>query len=500
MYRTTRSTLLYTMMLLFIYFIGSSAAQAQPLSNTRFDTDVTGWFPDISSSIDWNPLDADANPASSGSGLVTNLSSSAGDSSGARQCANETTEGETYFLGAEVYIPSGQTETGWGDLLVQWFSEAGCSGSQIGLFITSAVPTSTPDLWLPVIGLPVAPAGSKSARVRLSVRKDAGVGSLAAHFDNVLFFSTALDDPAIFISNISGGYVAVIDVLTDSMITSIDTGTTPAEIARLGALNRAFVPDITDGTVSVIDTFNREIVDTIQLGSPAAAADANEITGNVYVLDFSNGAPGTHLHVVDADTNTETADVPIGSHLQNIAVDSSADRAYATDFVEGVVVVDTTSNTVSTTIPLTDLPHGVAVNPDTSSLYVTHLDSDTVTVLDTGDYSEIAILAVGDTPQWIKLDTPRNKAFVTNEGDGTVSVIDLSTNTVLPGPIPVGVNPLTVTIHSGAAKAYVYNMGDSTVSVIDTVGNVVIATIDLTAIFEDGFESGDTSAWSTTMP
>jgi YVTN family beta-propeller protein len=226
--------------------------------------------------------------------------------------------------------------------------------------------------------------------------------------------------------------------------------------------------------------------------------DVDQSMLRVYALDFSNGTPGTNFHEIDANTNIETADVTIGSRLQNIALDPDESRAYATDFVDGVIVIDTSSLTVVTNLPVSNLPHGVAVHPDLNRLYVTQLDSDTVTVIDTTTHAVVDTLSVGDTPQWIGVDLIRNKAFVTNEGDGTVSVIDLSTNTVGTDTIPVGADPLTVTIHEPAAKAYVYNLGDGTISVIDTINETVIATIDV--LFADGFESGDTSAWSGTMP
>jgi YVTN family beta-propeller protein len=113
-------------------------------------------------------------------------------------------------------------------------------------------------------------------------------------------------------------------------------------------------------------------------------------------------------------------------------------------------------------------------------------------------YAVMNTLSVGHLPQWIGLDVLRNRAFVTNEGSGTVSVIDINTNTVLSDTIPVGLNPLTLTIHSGAARAYVYNVGDGTISVIDTINEVVVATIEI--MFGDGFESGDTASWSNTLP
>jgi YVTN family beta-propeller protein len=274
----------------------------------------------------------------------------------------------------------------------------------------------------------------------------------------------------------------------------LKTGKNPAEIAVVDSLNRAYVADLTDGTLTVINTTNHRIEDTVDLGYPVAAVDADIDDRLVYVVDFSNGSPGTHLHVIDADTNIETLDFPIGSRLQNIALDSGANRAYVTDFVDGIIVVDTTNNTIVKNITIGNNPHGIAVNPDTDILYVTQLDSDSVVIIDITTQTVIDTLSVGDIPQWIGLDILRNKAFVTNEGDGSVSVIDTTTNTVLPGTIPVGANPLTLTVHSGAAKAYVYNLGDGTISVIDTINETVIATIDI--LFGDGFESGDTSAWA----
>jgi len=147
-------------------------------------------------------------------------------------------------------------------------------------------------------------------------------------------------------------------------------------------------------------------------------------------------------------------------------------------------------------LPLTDLAHGIALDAAASLLYVTRIEADDVAVIDTVTFTEVDSLTVGDVPQWIALDPLRAKAFLTNQGDGTVSVIDTTAGSVKPTVISVGPEPLTITVHEGAAKAYVYNTGDATISVIDTVGETVITT--LSPLFFDGFESGDTSAWSAT--
>lgn len=70
------------------------------------------------------------------------------------------------------------------------------------------------------------------------------------------------------------------------------------------------------------------------------------------------------------------------------------------------------------------------------------------------------------------------KAFVPNSDDGTVSVIDTITNTVL-ATILVGNFPDNLDILPDGSRAYILNDGDSTLSVINTATNLVVNTITL---------------------
>ena len=73
------------------------------------------------------------------------------------------------------------------------------------------------------------------------------------------------------------------------------------------------------------------------------------------------------------------------------------------------------------------------------------------------------------------------KAYVTNTGDGTVSVIDTTTNAVVGSPITVGTAPLGVAIPPDGTKAYVTNGGANNVSVIDTATGLVSTTITVSS-------------------
>jgi len=71
-------------------------------------------------------------------------------------------------------------------------------------------------------------------------------------------------------------------------------------------------------------------------------------------------------------------------------------------------------------------------------------------------------------------------AYVANNGDGNVSLIDLATGSTLT-KITVGTSPLGVTQNAAGTKVYVSNFGSSSVSVIDTATNTVSATINVGA-------------------
>uniref|UniRef100_UPI000A96E89D YncE family protein n=1 Tax=Rhodococcus marinonascens TaxID=38311 RepID=UPI000A96E89D len=68
-------------------------------------------------------------------------------------------------------------------------------------------------------------------------------------------------------------------------------------------------------------------------------------------------------------------------------------------------------------------------------------------------------------PVGVAVTPDGTRAYVTNVGDGTVSVIDTATNTVVE-TVPVGAAPQGVAITPDGSRAYVANLGDNTVSVI----------------------------------
>ena len=146
-----------------------------------------------------------------------------------------------------------------------------------------------------------------------------------------------------------------------------------------------------------------------------------------------------------------------------------AQNAYITNLDANTVsVIDTASNTVTATIPVGSRPGGVAVTPDGSTVYVTNFQNNTVSVIATASNTVTATIPVGIFPTGVAVSPDGSTVYVANFIDETVSVIATATNTVT-ATIPVGSGPRGVAVTPDGSTVYVANEGDNTVSVIGEV-------------------------------
>lgn len=88
--------------------------------------------------------------------------------------------------------------------------------------------------------------------------------------------------------------------------------------------------------------------------------------------------------------------------------------------------------------------------------------------------SVTATLTVGMQPSAVAINTTTGIAVVANRGSGTISLIDLGTNTVLGTPIPVGTSPTGVAVDNERNLAVVANNGNDTISVVDLATSAVV--------------------------
>jgi YVTN family beta-propeller protein/autotransporter-associated beta strand protein len=149
-----------------------------------------------------------------------------------------------------------------------------------------------------------------------------------------------------------------------------------------------------------------------------------------------------------------------------------------------VFVVDTATNQpVGSPISVGFLPAGVTVTPDGRYVYVTNNGSGTISVIDTASQTAVGSINVAPGPIGVAATPNASLVYATSPGmifsnfDGkTVSVINEGTNALV-GSLTSGTAPIGVTFTPDGAQAYVANSGSNSVSVINTATNVVALSI-----------------------
>jgi 40-residue YVTN family beta-propeller repeat len=166
--------------------------------------------------------------------------------------------------------------------------------------------------------------------------------------------------------------------------------------------------------------------------------------------------------------------------------DSFAEYAYVPNEKSNTVsIINTTTNTVISTLPVKNAPDGVAVNYDGTRVYVTNFGNDsdlgnTISIINTDSDKVITMLVGagnGIKPFGVAI-TPDETLYVTNYLTNNVYAINPITNYCSP-PIQVGSGPLGVAITPNGKWVYVANSGSNNVSVIDTANKTVIDTVNV---------------------
>ncbi|KQY04043.1 hypothetical protein ASD37_24870 [Mycobacterium sp. Root135] len=160
---------------------------------------------------------------------------------------------------------------------------------------------------------------------------------------------------------------------------------------------------------------------------------------------------------------------------------------------KGAVVVKADGTFTFTPTATARLNAGAGSATVTDSFTVTVSDgfggTSTVTVTPTVDPARHIVtgsIAVGGAPSSVVLNRDGTRAYVANYADGTVSVVNSATNTVIGSPIKLGILPQAMSTNADGSRLYVVGLETSTyagrLTVVNTVTNKIVGTpIDIGA-------------------
>lgn len=281
--------------------------------------------------------------------------------------------------------------------------------------------------------------------------------------------------------------VTIIDVasLTEEA-NKITVGLFPEDIAFTADGQQAFVTNSSSGTVSVIDTATRAVTQTVNIAPlnltfpfGVVLADHDKqvfVTAvqGVAELNDSNRSDVKITRSITVPNISSTEDGlgrgalrKIGNELMVVTSDPT------TQFPELVVIDPETQQIVHELLLTTNTtsgPQDIAITPDGRFAYISLFDFSTgpggVWVVDLLHFATVTVINTGDPGVFGTGMTPDGRfAFATNFLKNQVVAISTSTNTIV-ATIPVGRNPNKVAVTLDSSEAFVTNEGDTTVSVI----------------------------------
>lgn len=222
-------------------------------------------------------------------------------------------------------------------------------------------------------------------------------------------------------------------------------GTTQVLAARLGGVPHDIGIDHTNGRgvvtntagplgqqyVTTVNLSNLQTVrqaDTTGFGPHKAAVDPERHLAYVSHADF---AP---VSVIDTTTGNFLRHIQTGLRrggAQN-AIDLTRRRLYVVGAAQSETSAEfrainlATEMTVGAPLPFPFGGHGMRVDPITGFIWMVLEEQSQVSVIDPDTLTERARVPVGHCPYYLDIDPVRRRAYVTNQGDNTVSVVDMT--------------------------------------------------------------------------
>jgi YVTN family beta-propeller protein len=222
------------------------------------------------------------------------------------------------------------------------------------------------------------------------------------------------------------GYVLVIDVKTRKCIRKIEVGVFPSGIAITQDRKRMYVVNRDSNTVSVIDTEKNQVIATIDTEVATTKLALHKGVKPEKIAITPNGEriyvtrPGNHTVIVFARENsligTEKYEwmttIRVGKDPQDLAVTADGREVYVANSGDRTVtVINTSDNTITTTIPMNDQPQRVYVTPDENT-WVYILNENSVTMIDSGRKQTTTILE-GIHPERAVFNQKGNRFYLT---------------------------------------------------------------------------------------
>jgi YVTN family beta-propeller protein len=243
--------------------------------------------------------------------------------------------------------------------------------------------------------------------------------------------------------------VAVEAVAVPTVQSRVPVPPTPGYMEMAPNGRYALIAHRTQMVVSVFDTQLGQVTTTI----PTPQAPPRFVTFCPTAEDRAAGRSGDHAYISMFD---DPADQPPAGQDRHL-----------------IGVLDTTTNEMVATIPVSSRPFAAACSPDGTQLWVPSHDDARVDVIDTATNRLIRSVPVPPNPHWLAFSADGRKIYAACHDSNVVAVLDALTATVV-RTIPVGASPHSIAVSPDGRSLAVVDYSSSEVSIIDTNRDVEV--------------------------
>lgn len=233
-------------------------------------------------------------------------------------------------------------------------------------------------------------------------------------------------------------------------------------------------PDVfqTDQTLAMVTRFSTcpfQEKTTIPVVAAPLQVAVTPDGSTAIVTSFNNAVSFINLSTNQV-TSTLTTDPSVNPH--GIAISPDGTRLYITSFNPDnsvVLEIDMATHNILATIPTITYPQGAILSPDGSQLWITSPYAGAVDVIDTLTFTEVTRLNISFAYD-VAFNSTGTRAYVTSQAvsPGQVFVVDTGSYQTI-NTYTVGVGPTDISISYGDQFLVVNNNGDVTITVIDLV-------------------------------
>jgi DNA-binding beta-propeller fold protein YncE len=257
----------------------------------------------------------------------------------------------------------------------------------------------------------------------------------------------------LYFSHMGDGKLMVFDIRAEKLVTNLPGFPTMTGVLVVPSLHRVYGSVTKNHEVAVVDTDTLTILKRIPDGKfPDGLAFSPE-TKKLYVSDESGGVDT----VIDTTKNEKLGSISLGGEAGNTQYDPASHLIYvAVQTRNQLVAIDPQTDKI---IARYDLkkgkhPHGFYIDAPRNRAYISCQGDDKLIVFSLDSHQEEDVFAVGGGPDVLAFDSELHLLYVACESGG-VSIFKAENGKLIKlGDADVGPNSHTVAVDSKTHKAY----------------------------------------------